>query len=233
MDVREIRMPAGAKKTTRIINELAPRMPFRMVVAGGSGSGKTNLVVDLISRWLPWNILMVYAKHLDIPAYVALRQKIEKREQKLKRPISVWSSSLDDVIPLDELNPENAHIALFDDMVLDKKAQDKIAHFFIRGRHKNVSAIYVSQSWKQVPKMIRENCTHIILLRGNNADTLDDLYRDYGSGFKNKEDFLKFVRAGTQKPFGFVVIDDNPVLPELRYRIGWDTLVLPDNDDAK
>lgn len=90
-----------------MLSELAPVWPFRLVVAGTSGGGKTNVILDMISRWVrPWSTLSVYAGHLDSEAYQALRAQVEKRKKKLGRPISVWGDDLQNVIPVDDMNKD-------------------------------------------------------------------------------------------------------------------------------
>ena len=64
-----------------------------------------------------------------------------------------------DVIPLDVLPTDNQKIVIFDDMVWEKN-QDDIIDYFIRGRLRNCSVIYLSQSYFKTPKNIRDNCTH-------------------------------------------------------------------------
>ena len=50
-------------------------------------------------------------------------------------------------------------IIIFDDYVCEKNQRD-IVDYFIQGRHKNCSVIYLSQSFYKTPKDIRLNCSH-------------------------------------------------------------------------
>jgi len=65
----------------------------------------------------------------------------------------------DEIIPLEELPVGNQKIVIFDDLVCESD-QDNIINYFINGRHKNCSVIYLTQSFYKVPKNIRDNCTH-------------------------------------------------------------------------
>ena len=53
-------------------------------------------------------------------------------------------------------------MVIFDDYICDKN-QDQIIKYFIQGRHKNCSVIYLSQSYYKTDKNIRLNCDHFIL----------------------------------------------------------------------
>ena len=54
---------------------------------------------------------------------------------------------------------DNQKVVIFDDYVCDKN-QRELIDFFIQGRHKNCSVIYLSQSFYKTPKDIRLNCSH-------------------------------------------------------------------------
>ena len=50
-------------------------------------------------------------------------------------------------------------IVIFDDFICEKN-QKPLIDYFIRGRHKNCSVIYLSQSFYKTLKDIRLNCSH-------------------------------------------------------------------------
>lgn len=55
-------------------------------------------------------------------------------------------------------------IVVFDVLVnAPDKTQSNIAYHFTDGRHHNISQIYLGQSYYDVPKKLRLNCSHIIL----------------------------------------------------------------------
>ena len=68
-----------------------------------------------------------------------------------------------EIIPVSELEYEdNQKLVIFDDYVCDKN-QKKLIDYFIQGRHKNCSVIYLSQSFFKTPFEIRKGCTHYCL----------------------------------------------------------------------
>ena len=46
----------------------------------------------------------------------------------------------------------------------DKKTQQILKHLFIRCRKLNISICFLTQSYFSVPKDVRLNCTHYILI---------------------------------------------------------------------
>ena len=58
--------------------------------------------------------------------------------------------SNDEVLALDELPSGNQKLVVFDDFLCEK--QNRLIDYFIRGRNKNCSVIYLSQSFYKTPK---------------------------------------------------------------------------------
>ena len=140
-----------------------PCMPaniFRMLICGPSNSGKTNTLLNMRYRLLVYDKMYLCAKNLHQDKYQYMIDDFEKRVN----PVTGYNviEGVNDVIPLDMLPIGNQKIVIFDDMVCEKK-QDDIIDYFIRGRLRNCSVIYLSQSYFKTPKNIRDNCTHLCI----------------------------------------------------------------------
>ena len=63
-------------------------------------------------------------------------------------------------------------LIVFDDMIADimtsKKFQAKIKELFIRCRKLNISLVFITQSYFSVPKDLRLNSTHYLIMKINN-----------------------------------------------------------------
>ena len=64
--------------------------------------------------------------------------------------------NLSELKDVNSYNADENHLVIFDDLVLTKD-QSKISEFFSRGWKHGVSLIYLSQSYFDIPKMVRLN----------------------------------------------------------------------------
>ena len=64
----------------------------------------------------------------------------------------------------DKIDKEVASLVIIDDMQLEKN-QYHVCQYFIRCRKKNVSVAFLAQNLFQIPKIVRNNCNCLILLK--------------------------------------------------------------------
>ena len=81
---------------------------------------------------------------------------------------------MDDVYEnIDDYNPNRQRkiLIVFDDMIADimtnKKFQAIIKELFIRCRKLNISLVFITQSYFSVPKDVRLNSTHYLIMKIN------------------------------------------------------------------
>ena len=174
-----------------------PDDTFRMLICGNSGSGKTNLLYHLLMKPLVFfDMIHLYAKNLEQEKY----QNMIKSFSDISRSIGYDAliCSNDEIVPVIMEN-ESQKIVIFDDFVCDKN-QKPLIDYFIRGRHKNCSVIYLSQSFYGTPKNIRLNCSHFCIYDFPSSNERNLISRELGV---NKEDYIK----ATQKPYSFLYVD--------------------------
>ena len=96
------------------------------------------------------NRIHLYAKNLEQQKYKDMLQTLTDISNSVGYNVLVCSN--DDIIPVEELKDEDAQkIVIFDDFICEKN-QKPLIDYFIRGRHKNCSVIYLSQSFYKTPK---------------------------------------------------------------------------------
>ena len=124
-----------------------PNHPYRILIIGGSGSGKTNLLLNLIENQPDIDKIYLYAKDPYESKYQYL---INKRESAginhFNNPKAFidYSNDMDDVYKnIDDYNhdKENKILIVFDNMIADKihnkKLNSIVTELFIRGRKLN------------------------------------------------------------------------------------------------
>ena len=122
--------------------------PYRILIIGGSESGKANLLLNLIEN--PTNIdkIFLYAKFSYKPKYQYLINKTESVEiNHFNDPKAFieYSSDMRDVyknINYYNTDKENKILIVFDDMTADmihnKKLDSMVTELFIRERKLNI-----------------------------------------------------------------------------------------------
>ena len=116
-----------------------PDHPYRILIIGGSGSGKTNALLNLIDEQNNMDKIYLYAKELSDPNYEYLIKKRKKTGIKHFNDSNTFikcSNTMDDVYEnIDDYNPKRKRkiFIIFDDMIADimsnKKFQTIIKEF--------------------------------------------------------------------------------------------------------
>ena len=193
--------------------------PFRMLIIGPPGSGKTNTLLHLIDKFHPIGKIYLYAKDSDEEKYQYL---INKREQagikNLNDPHSFIEYSSDKNDALEDINNYNKKsdkkvLIIFDDMIADIMRSEKfkaiVKELFIRCRKLNISIVFITQSYLRTPKDARLNSTHYILMKMGNKKELKSIAEE-NSGHLDFKDFLKIYNYCTKDPYSFMMVDTRP-----------------------
>ena len=153
--------------------------PFRILIIVPSGSGKTNLLLNIIQKLNdtdPIDKIYLYAKDLSEPKYEYL---INKREQagikNFNDPtafIDEYSNYMNYVFTnINDYNKQRKRkvLIIFDDMIADimnnKNFKAIVKELFIRCRKLNFSIVFITQSYFRIPKDARLNSTHYIIMK--------------------------------------------------------------------
>ena len=144
--------------------------PYRILIIGGSGSGKTKALLNLINNQPDIDKIYLYAKD----PYEAKYQYLIKKREKVgldhfddPKAFIEYSNDMQDVHKnIDDYNPRKKCkvLTVFDDMVADminnKKLDSIVTELFIRGRKLHISLVFITQSYFKVPIDVRLNSTH-------------------------------------------------------------------------
>jgi hypothetical protein len=208
-----------------------PLWPFRIIVAEVSNLGKTNMILNLLmmnkfyymfirkkksskigERNVKCDDVILCGHHLNESKYGIVRdfyKYLAQDKSKLYYEDITFSTLTPDKIPdPKKFNAKRSTLMIFEDVCSDPPViQKKIIPYFSRGRHENISSIYVSQKFHRIPKDMRENATHIVLFSGGGSTRkLANIISPYTDADPHK---ASKVLDGYLRQKEFVVIDIN------------------------
>ena len=202
-------------------NRKWPHIPdhrYRISVRGGSWSGKTTALLNIINNQPDINEIYLYAKD---PYEVKYQYLINKRE---KVGLDHFNDMQDVYKNIEEYNLGKKHkiLIVLDDMIADminnKKLNPVVTEWFIRGRKLIISVVFITKSYCKVPKDVRLNSTHFFIMEIPNNGEPQQIALGQSSDIYFKH-FMKIYKKCTAEQFSFLVNDttlpsDNP----LRFR---------------
>lgn len=207
-------------KSNHFKSKHAPMFPRSIfcVIAGPTGSGKTNLMVHLLvtPELLDYGDVYIYSPTLHQDSYKYLQEYyevIEKKTIELLKSANIQKSikicycfnADDEIKDPSEIDPNTSHIMVFDDVM--NADQSKIKDYFCRGRHNNVNVFYLCQSLHKIQKhCIRDNANAFILFH-QDSKTLKYFYDTHISGDMSFDEFQNFCNESWGNKHGFVVLN--------------------------
>ena len=149
-----------------------PDHPYRILIIGSSGPGKTNTLLNLINNQPDIDKIYLYAKD---PYETKNQFLINKREKVVldhfddPKAFVEYSNDLQDVYKnIEDYNPikKGKVLIVFDDMIADminnNKLNPVVTELFIRGRKLNISIAFIAQSYFKVQKDVILNSTYLL-----------------------------------------------------------------------
>jgi len=175
------------------------KLPFRMLIIGGSGAGKTQTFLNILHNFgNTFQNIFIITKNKDEPLYNYLEDKLGSQGLMI-------SEGINSAPNLDDMNKEEQTLIVMDDLVLEKN-QRQLEEYFIRARKMNASLIYIAQSYYAVPRMIRQNLTYLVIKRLNTLGDLFRIMREYSLGV-DKEQLKRIYDNATDTKQNFLLVD--------------------------
>ena len=177
--------------------------PYKILIIGGSGSRKTNVLLNLIENQPDIDKIYLYAKDPYEEKYqylIKIHEKVGLKRFNDPKAFIEYSNDMHDVYKnIDDYNvyKDCMILIVFDDMIADmiqnKKLNSVVTEFFIRGRKINISLAFISQSYFKVPKDVRLNTTHFFIAKIPNRKELQQIAINHSSDI-NTKDFVNIYR---------------------------------------
>ena len=132
---------------------------------------------------------------------------------------------MDDVYNnINDYNPKRKrqNLIVFEGMIADimtnKKFHAIIKELFIRCRKLNIYLIFITQSYFSVPKEVRVNSTHYLIIKIHNKGELQNIATNHSADI-DYNFFMKIYRKCTSEPHSFLTIDSTlPANNSLRFK---------------
>ena len=140
-----------------------PDHPYRILIIGGSGSGKTNILLNLIENQPDINKIYLYTKDPYEAKYLYLINKKGVGINHFNDPKAFieYSNDMRNVDKnIDDYNPdkENQILIVFDDMIADmihnKQLNSIVTELFISGRKLNIYVFLLPNQTYKIQKML-------------------------------------------------------------------------------
>ena len=106
---------------------------------------------------------------------------------------------------IEDYNPIKKRKVLitFDDMIADminnNKLNPLVTELFLRGRERNISIVFIMQSYFKVPKDVRLNSTHFFIMKIPNKKELQQIALNHLSDI-DFIDFMNIYKKYTKEP---------------------------------
>lgn len=204
-DMKEVRKHMKKTENPAFKDHHIP-VPFRALIVGSSGAGKTTVALELIKR-MPntFDFIVLICRSVEEPLYQYLIKKcrgmIHTVEIDSKTPVP----SLDEIIQFKQSSNDNI-LVIYDDLVaLSPKRQEPIEDAFIRARKFGVSLMYLTQSYFRTPKVIRLNCNICIIKKVSNLRDIRMILSDYNLG-KTVDEMMDAYKRATESIKTFMLI---------------------------
>ena len=115
------------------------------------------------------------------------------------------SNTTDDVYDnINDYNSNRKRKILIVDITTNKKFKSIIKELLIRCR--NISLVFITQSYFSIPKDVRLNSTHYFIMKINNKKELQIIAINHSVDI-DYNNFVKTCRECTKEPFNFLAID--------------------------
>ena len=205
-----------------------PDHPYRILIIGGSGSGKANTLLNLIEKEPDMDKIYLHAKDPYEAKYqylINIHEKVGLEHFNDPEAFIEYSNDMQVVYKnIDEYNVDKDRkiLIVFDDMIVDmindKKLNSIVTELFIRCRKLNISHVFITQSYFKVPKDVRLNTNRFFIMKIPNERERQQIALNHSSDI-NFKDFIKICKKCTEESYSFLVNDttlasDNP----LRFR---------------
>jgi len=184
-------------------------LPLRMCIVAPAGSGKTNFLVTLIQKFNPpeeqptFDDIYIISPNANEPLFIYLKTLLGEG--------LFICDGLVDIPSIDDFDNNQQHLLCYDDCLNEN--QSSIIDFYVRGRNRNCSVIFLSQNYYGIEISIRRNTTYLVLLKLRGKKDVNSVLADYDY-IGNQNIIRQMYNEAVSEKFGCFIID----IPRQEYR---------------
>ena len=197
------------------------QFPSSVLIVGKSGSGKTNILMSILTVYSCYDKIYLVTPHLDQPKYQTLIKFYEKVEEKTGEEILEVFETIEEAPTAEDMDTELQNCIVFDDVIMSKDLS-VVENWFVKNRHSNTSVYFLTQSYtKKTPIVIRQNANYHIFLKCPSRKNQSLIYQELGYN-TTKERFVEMFNDATDG-YNFFMIDLKTLDPMKQYRKNFNT----------
>lgn len=143
--------------------------PFRLVINGSSGCGRTNLACNIILDHCEFDTLTIFAKYPNQPLFKLVIDTISQSCPDITIHVS---DNIDKEINEENFDPQLQHLVIIDGVDLS----DEVNDFFKHSRLSNISVVLICQNLDECSSTIYENSNYGISFKCKDIDKFRRCY---------------------------------------------------------
>ena len=214
---------------------ILPSLPFGMAIIGRSGSGKTQMMIhmmtnenllkdtfDFVYLWTGVKADTEMIKALNLPKDCI---KNDFGEEDVKKIVD----KMEKTVESNGFKNTPSVCFIFDDFLNKAKfmKSDTMIKLATANRHLNISYILLSQYYKKLTPIIRQNVAYIAFFPASLSEVIK-LAEEQAPSNTSHKDMVKLVQYATKKPYQFLGINNRACCNE-RLRKGFNNIITFDN----
>ena len=211
---------------------IIPKTNTTSLIIGRTGSGKSQLLLNLLTRKEFFGKSKKYKKgyfsqiHIYSPTAKSddIYEKLELNDEFLHTSLSteelrtLMDKQKKDVI--DKGSDKTDRVCLvFDDILGNPKflKSEEFQETIIANRHYNFTVFILTQSYKHVPRKVRNQARYIFYFAGNENENLI-LAEDIAPPKFSRKDTVELIHFATEEKFNFIYVNTSEPNWSIRYR---------------
>ena len=221
-------------------DNIIPQHASAVVFCGRSGSGKSNLLVNLAER--PefygktnkknpksgyFDLVFLFSPtchHDDLPQYLDIPES-RMFDSNFEGPLKHIIKTQKGIIESKGLDKAPKLLVVFDDIISQKKFMNSefFTQCYIQNRHIGISTWVCTQSFNKIPRVCRMQANNLFIFAGSGSET-EILTAEFCPPHTSKKAFEGLIKHATNERYNFLHINMR-CNPEERFRRNLDTVL--------